>query len=173
MRLIDADGHVEESPATFSDKYLAPAFRSQRPQVVGWSIASNIPGTSCPTSCVKQFPRRRCHPRSTSGEGMQIVYGSVMPHANREHFAGRLMQERKDISTSAKLKILEKNSCRLYQLTIWPQRRNRREPEGVRSAGIATSIGALAMELTWLASFMQLALPRRLAFPHPFGRGRG
>lgn len=32
---IDADGHVEECPATFSDKYLDPAFRSQRPTVMG------------------------------------------------------------------------------------------------------------------------------------------
>ncbi len=35
MSFIDADGHVEESPATFSDQYLDPAFRSQRPRVVG------------------------------------------------------------------------------------------------------------------------------------------
>jgi predicted TIM-barrel fold metal-dependent hydrolase len=35
MRVIDADGHVEESQATFSDKYLDPAFRSQRPRVIG------------------------------------------------------------------------------------------------------------------------------------------
>ncbi len=35
MRYIDADGHLEESPATFSDSYLDPAFRSQRPRVVG------------------------------------------------------------------------------------------------------------------------------------------
>ena len=30
-----ADGHVEESPATFDDKYLDPGFRAQRPRVVG------------------------------------------------------------------------------------------------------------------------------------------
>jgi predicted TIM-barrel fold metal-dependent hydrolase len=35
MRVIDADGHVEENPITFSDKYFAPAFRTHRPQVVG------------------------------------------------------------------------------------------------------------------------------------------
>jgi predicted TIM-barrel fold metal-dependent hydrolase len=35
MRYIDADGHVEECPATFSDKYLEPAFRPQRPTVIG------------------------------------------------------------------------------------------------------------------------------------------
>jgi uncharacterized protein len=34
MRVIDADGHVEESPITFSDKYFAPEFRPHRPQVV-------------------------------------------------------------------------------------------------------------------------------------------
>ena len=35
MRYVDADGHVEESIATFSEKYLDPAFRSQCPRVVG------------------------------------------------------------------------------------------------------------------------------------------
>lgn len=35
MRYIDADGHVEECPMTFSDAYLDPAFRSQRPKVFG------------------------------------------------------------------------------------------------------------------------------------------
>lgn len=34
MRVIDADGHVEENPITFSDKYFDPAFRPHRPQVV-------------------------------------------------------------------------------------------------------------------------------------------
>ncbi|MGH7887953.1 MAG: amidohydrolase family protein [Candidatus Binatia bacterium] len=34
MRVIDADGHVEENPITFSDKYFAPEFRPYRPQVV-------------------------------------------------------------------------------------------------------------------------------------------
>ncbi len=35
MRVIDADGHVEENLDTFSDKYLEPAFRSLRPRVTG------------------------------------------------------------------------------------------------------------------------------------------
>jgi predicted TIM-barrel fold metal-dependent hydrolase len=35
MRVIDADGHVEENLETFSDKYLDPAFRSLRPRVTG------------------------------------------------------------------------------------------------------------------------------------------
>ena len=35
MRVIDADGHVEENVDTFSDKYLDPAFRALRPRVTG------------------------------------------------------------------------------------------------------------------------------------------
>ncbi|HXG49968.1 MAG TPA: amidohydrolase family protein [candidate division Zixibacteria bacterium] len=52
MRYIDADGHVEESPSTFDDKYLDPAFRSRRPRVVSvngliyWAIEEQL------------FPRR-------------------------------------------------------------------------------------------------------------------
>jgi predicted TIM-barrel fold metal-dependent hydrolase len=34
MLLIDADGHVEESPATFGDEFLDPGFHAQRPRVV-------------------------------------------------------------------------------------------------------------------------------------------
>ncbi len=52
MRYIDADGHLEESPATFADAYLDPAFRAQRPRVIGvdglayWDIDEQL------------FPRR-------------------------------------------------------------------------------------------------------------------
>lgn len=35
MPVYDADAHVEESTDTFSDKYLDPAFRPRRPQVIG------------------------------------------------------------------------------------------------------------------------------------------
>ncbi len=35
MPVYDADAHVEECEETFSDKYLDPAFRGRRPQVVG------------------------------------------------------------------------------------------------------------------------------------------
>ena len=35
MRVIDADGHVEENLDTFSDRYLDPAFRALRPRVTG------------------------------------------------------------------------------------------------------------------------------------------
>jgi predicted TIM-barrel fold metal-dependent hydrolase len=66
MRYVDADGHVEESPATFDDKYLDPRFRAQRPRVVGvdglvyWDIDEQLfprrVGRGCnnlgtPTSC--------------------------------------------------------------------------------------------------------------------------
>jgi uncharacterized protein len=52
MGYIDADGHVEESPATFDNKYLDPVFRPQRARVVGlvgivyWVIVEQL------------FPRR-------------------------------------------------------------------------------------------------------------------
>lgn len=50
------------------------------------------------------------------GEG-QIVFGSDMPHGDRERFAARMLEERKDISSTAKAGILEKNPARLYGLT--------------------------------------------------------
>ena len=37
-----------------------------------------------------------------------MVFGSDMPHGDRETFAVRKVQDRKDISETAKLKILEK-----------------------------------------------------------------
>jgi predicted TIM-barrel fold metal-dependent hydrolase len=52
MNYVDADGHVEESPATFDDNYLEPSFRAQRPRVVSmdgmvyWAIDEQL------------FPRR-------------------------------------------------------------------------------------------------------------------
>lgn len=47
----------------------------------------------------------------------QIVFGSDMPHGDRERFAGRMLQEREDLSDSAKVSILEKNPLRLYGLS--------------------------------------------------------
>lgn len=79
MRVIDADGHVEENPVTFSDKYFDPAFRSQRPQVVPgseeglayWMIDEQL------------FPRRvgrGCH-----NLGTPVSYqGKPMRHAQRK-----------------------------------------------------------------------------------------
>ncbi len=49
------------------------------------------------------------------GEG-QIVFGSDMPHGDRERFAARTLHVRNDISASAKKSILEKNPCRLYDI---------------------------------------------------------
>ncbi len=46
----------------------------------------------------------------------QIVMGSDMPHGDRERFAARLLQQRKDLSSGAKANILEHNPARLYGL---------------------------------------------------------
>lgn len=43
-----------------------------------------------------------------------MVFGSDMPHGDRETFAVRKVQGRKDISDTAKTKILETNPARLY-----------------------------------------------------------
>lgn len=48
----------------------------------------------------------------------QLVFGSDMPHGDRERFAARFLQERKDITLSAKLNILENNPSRLYKLHL-------------------------------------------------------
>ena len=42
-----------------------------------------------------------------------MVFGWDMPHGDREPFVVRKVEERKDISDSAKLKILERNPARL------------------------------------------------------------
>ncbi len=48
MAVIDADAHVEEWAATFSDKYLDPAYRARRPEVIAtekrvhWLIDGHI-----------------------------------------------------------------------------------------------------------------------------------
>ena len=44
-----------------------------------------------------------------------IVFGSDMPHGDRELFVVRKVQGRKDISDTAKLKILETNPVRLLR----------------------------------------------------------
>ncbi len=77
MRVIDADGHLEESPATFSDKYLDPAFRAQRPRVVAmdgmiyWMIDEQL------------YPRRLgrgCHNLGTPAS----YNGNPSPHAKKK-----------------------------------------------------------------------------------------
>jgi predicted TIM-barrel fold metal-dependent hydrolase len=79
MRVIDADGHVEENPVTFSDKYFDPAFRAHRPQVVGgieeglayWMIDEQL------------FPRRVG--RGCNNLGTPTSYqGKPVRHAQRK-----------------------------------------------------------------------------------------
>ena len=79
MRVIDADGHVEENVLTFSDKYFDPAFRAQRPQVVGagedglayWMIDEQL------------FPRRVG--RGCNNLGTPVSFqGKPVRHAQRK-----------------------------------------------------------------------------------------
>ncbi len=78
--VIDADAHVEEHELTFSDKYLDPAFRAQRPQVVGmdglayWMIEEQL------------FPRRLgrgCHNLGTptSIGGKRTLFTQTKPES--------------------------------------------------------------------------------------------
>jgi predicted TIM-barrel fold metal-dependent hydrolase len=46
----------------------------------------------------------------------QIVFGSDMPHGDRERFAEKILRDRADISEGAKSKILESNPIRFYGL---------------------------------------------------------
>ena len=80
LTVIDADGHVEENDLTFSDKYLDPAFRKQRPQVVGvdgfayWMIEEQL------------FPRRLgrgCHNLGTptSYRGKRTRFTETKPES--------------------------------------------------------------------------------------------
>ncbi len=79
LRVIDADGHVEENLATFSDKYFAPEFRAHRPRVVPgtedglayWMIDEQL------------FPRRvgrGCHNLGTPAS----YQGKPVRHAQRK-----------------------------------------------------------------------------------------
>ena len=77
MYLIDADGHVEESEVTFSDEYMDPAFRLQRPQVVAveqmvyWMIEEQL------------YPRRVG--RGAHNLGTPASYrGEKTPHARKK-----------------------------------------------------------------------------------------
>jgi predicted TIM-barrel fold metal-dependent hydrolase len=50
------------------------------------------------------------------GEG-QIVFGSDMPHGDRERFAAKMVLDRPDLTASAKQNILETNPARFYGLS--------------------------------------------------------
>jgi predicted TIM-barrel fold metal-dependent hydrolase len=79
MRVIDADGHVEENPVTFSDKYFAPAFRDQRPQVV----SGNEEGLAYWMIDEQLFPRRVG--RGCNNLGTPVSYqGKPVRHARRK-----------------------------------------------------------------------------------------
>jgi predicted TIM-barrel fold metal-dependent hydrolase len=78
--VIDADGHVEEHELTFSDQYLDPAHRAQRPKVVGsdgfayWMIEEQL------------FPRRLgrgCHNLGTptSVGGRRTLFTQSKPES--------------------------------------------------------------------------------------------
>ncbi|MGH7808944.1 MAG: amidohydrolase family protein, partial [Candidatus Binatia bacterium] len=46
----------------------------------------------------------------------QLLFASDMPHGDRERFAAKTLQVRKDISDAAKTKILESNPVKFYRL---------------------------------------------------------
>jgi len=79
VRVIDADGHVEENPVTFSDKYFDPAFRSIRPQVV----AGSEEGLAYWMIDEQLFPRRVG--RGCNNLGTPTSYqGKPVRHAQRK-----------------------------------------------------------------------------------------
>src|SRR6185503_3260931 len=79
VRVIDADGHVEENEITFSDKYFDPTFRSQRPQVV----AGNEEGLAYWMIDEQLFPRRVG--RGCNNLGTPVSYkGNPVRHARRK-----------------------------------------------------------------------------------------
>ncbi|HEX2933515.1 MAG TPA: amidohydrolase family protein, partial [Candidatus Binatia bacterium] len=79
MRVIDADGHVEENLVTFSDKYFDPAFRAQRPEV----IAGNEDGLAYWMIDEQLFPRRVG--RGCNNLGTPVSYqGKPVRHALRK-----------------------------------------------------------------------------------------
>ena len=49
------------------------------------------------------------------GDG-QMMFAADMSHGDRERFAAKTLQERKDISETAKTKILESNPAKFYRL---------------------------------------------------------
>jgi predicted TIM-barrel fold metal-dependent hydrolase len=79
LRVIDADGHVEENVVTFSDKYFDPAFRAQRPQVV----ATGDDGLAYWMIDEQLFPRRVG--RGCNNLGTPVSFqGKPVRHAQRK-----------------------------------------------------------------------------------------
>jgi len=106
MRVIDADGHVEENPATFSDQYFDPTLRSLRPRIIGmdglayWMIDEQL------------YPRRvgrGCH-----NLGTPVSYdGKPTKHAARKADSLESM-ELTDLG--ARLKIMDEEDIALQVL---------------------------------------------------------
>src|SRR5688500_8755688 len=65
MAVIDADAHVEEWAATFSDKYLDPAFRARRPEVVATE------------SLELREPAARLADMDREGLDLQVIYPTL------------------------------------------------------------------------------------------------
>jgi uncharacterized protein len=108
MRIIDADGHVEENPTTFSDNYFDPAFRSQRPQVIGmdglayWIIDEQL------------YPRRVG--RGCNNLGTPVTFqGKATKHAARKPDSVESM-ELSDLG--ARLKIMDEED--LFIQVLYP-----------------------------------------------------
>jgi len=79
LRVIDADGHVEENVVTFSDKYFGPAFRAQRPRVV----ATGADGLAYWMIDEQLFPRRVG--RGCNNLGTPVSFeGKPVRHAQRK-----------------------------------------------------------------------------------------
>jgi predicted TIM-barrel fold metal-dependent hydrolase len=79
LRVIDADGHVEENVLTFSDKYFDPAFRAQRPRVV----ATGEDGLAYWMIDEQLFPRRVG--RGCNNLGTPVSFqGKPVRHAQRK-----------------------------------------------------------------------------------------
>jgi len=108
MRVIDADGHVEENPVTFSDKYFAPAFRAQRPQVV----PGNEEGLAYWMIDEQLFPRRVG--RGCNNLGTPVSYqGKPVRHAQRKPDTVGSMEL---TSLSDRLKIMDEEGIWLQVL---------------------------------------------------------
>src|SRR5215475_15799614 len=77
MPLIDADGHLEESPKTFADEYFDPHYRAQQPKVI------NVDGMIYWMLEEQLFPRRLgkgCHNLGTPAS----FNGQPSPHAKKK-----------------------------------------------------------------------------------------
>ena len=77
MPLIDADGHLEESPATFADEYFDPNYRSQRPKVI------NVDGMIYWMLEEQLFPRRLGKGYHNLGTPASFN-GQPSPHAKKK-----------------------------------------------------------------------------------------